>query len=462
MTDEGARELGQAVAVSSPVTAQSVGAVSTVCDGPSAVADQRPRGAEPHQVAAQSSTAPSGGRFRLGNRPPLTGIRGFAIVIVLVFHSNFSTLPGAWATMSVFFVLSGFLITAMLMGDHQRSGRISLRNFYARRAVRLLPSLALTAVLLALYAAVVSVPDAPTRIWGDLSAAAFYVADFRSASGHEPLFGYLSQAWSLSIEEQFYLVWSLLLLVAILTRRRGAAYAVALSGIGISAVYGTSLILAASHFTRALTDEVYYGFGPRADALFVGCLLGLLACDDYFERLGAVARQMLVGLAVVSAALLGWIILAVSFGSRESLLVWLPLSIVLSAVVIVYFVVHPEGAGSQFVGLTPFVLLGNLSYTLYLVHWPIFVAVSPSSTHWPFAAVEVVRLAIAATIALTSWYLVEKPLMDWRRRVMTVRRSAGGPSPAFAGGGLTHDRLAGDTVDVANSQASRGSVGIID
>ena len=101
------------------------------------------------------------------------------------------------------------------MGEHRRTGRISIRHFYARRALRLLPPLFITVALLGIYAAFVFVPDAGPRIWGDVLAAVFYYADFRSASGHEPFLGSLAQAWSLSIEEQFYVVWSLLLLVAI-------------------------------------------------------------------------------------------------------------------------------------------------------------------------------------------------------------------------------------------------------
>jgi peptidoglycan/LPS O-acetylase OafA/YrhL len=91
---------------------------------------------------------------------------------------------------------------------------------------------------------------------------------------------------------------------------------------------------------------------------------------------------------------------------------------VASAVLIVYFVVCPEGLGSRLVGLAPFVLVGDLAYTLYLVHWPVYVAVSQFTTHWSFWPVEALRLAIIFTIALLSWYLVERPLMRWRRRAL--------------------------------------------
>jgi peptidoglycan/LPS O-acetylase OafA/YrhL len=356
--------------------------------------------------------------FRLGNRPPLTGIRAFVIGTILVYHSNFRTFPGAWAAISVFFVLSGFLITSMLMGEHQRTGRISIGHFYARRALRLLPPLFITVALLGIYAAFVFVPDAGPRIWGDASAAVFYYADFRSASGREPLLGYLAQAWSLSIEEQFYVVWSLLMLAAIGLGRRRAAYAVAISGALASIGYASWTILSAPHFSHAMANRLYYGFGSRVDALFIGCVLGLVATGGHLSRPGAWLRRVVPLLALASAGMLAWMVVTVPYDTRQALLLWLPISIVTSTLLIAYFVVCPHGLGSRFVGLAPFVLIGNLTYTVYLVHWPVYVALSPLTTPLSYWPLEGLRLAIIFGIALVSWYLVERPLMRWRRRAL--------------------------------------------
>jgi peptidoglycan/LPS O-acetylase OafA/YrhL len=382
--------------------------------------------------------------FRLGNRPPLTGIRAFVIVSILIYHSTFATLPGAWASITVFFVLSGFLITSMLVGEHDRTDRISLTTFYTRRAVRLIPPLAITVALLGIYAAVVTVPDAPQRIWGDVSAAVFYYADVRSASGREPFFGFLSQAWSLSIEEQFYVAWSLLLVVALTIGRRWAAYLVSATGAALSAGLGFWLLLRDPQVTHATVLRVYYGFGSRADALFVGCLLGLVATGGHLDQPPAFVRRLSALLALASAGLLAWIAVNVTFGTRPSLLVWLPLTIVASVFLIAYFVSCPDGLGSKFVGLAPFVLVGNLAYTVYLVHWPVYVALSVDTVHWSFWPVEVLRLTITFAIALASWFLVERPLMRWRRRVLaeksrsrsgTEGSTPGGPEPIPATGG---------------------------
>ncbi len=356
--------------------------------------------------------------FHLGNRPPLTGMRAFIIITILIYHSNFKTLPGAWSTISAFFVLSGFLITSMLMGEHRRTGRINIGHFYARRALRLLPPLFITVALLGIYAAFVFVPDAGPRVWGDVLAAVFYYADFRSASGHEPFLGYLAQAWSLSIEEQFYVVWSLLLLVAIGVGKRAAAYAVAVSGLVASIVYASWSIVTAPHFTQTLANQVYFSFGTRIDALFFGCLLGLIATGGHLNRPSPWLRWTTAVLALASTGVLVATAAEVSYNSRPALLWWLPVSIVASALIIVYFVVCPGGLGSRFVGLAPFVLVGNLTYTIYLVHWPVYVALSPSTTGWSYWPLELVRLAIIFGVALLSWFLVERPLMRWRRRAL--------------------------------------------
>jgi peptidoglycan/LPS O-acetylase OafA/YrhL len=375
---------------------------------------------EPRSGPARSDDAPGDpvAPFHLGNRPPLTGIRAFVIATILIYHSNFRTLPGAWSAISVFFVLSGFLITSMLMGEHRRNGRISIGHFYARRALRLLPPLLMTVALLGLYAAFVYVPDAGPRIWGDVLAAVFYYADFRSATGHEPFLGYLAQAWSLSIEEQFYVAWSLLLLAALALGKRTAAYGVAIAGVVASITYASWTVITAPHFTQTLANRVYFGFGTRIDALFVGCVLGLVATGGHLSRPSPWLRRTAAVLGLVAAGVLALTVVRVSYNTRSGLLWWLPISIVASAFVIIYFVVSPRGWGSRFVGLAPFVLIGNLTYTIYLVHWPVYVALSPSTTGWSYWPLEGVRLAIIGTIALLSWYLVERPLMRWRRRAL--------------------------------------------
>jgi peptidoglycan/LPS O-acetylase OafA/YrhL len=375
--------------------------------------------APPVESVRESGDDDSGqSTFRLGNRPPLTGIRALALFTVLAYHSNFKTLPGAWVALQVFFVLSGFLITAMLAGEGQRNGRISLKGFYSRRGARLLPPLVLAIALLAIYASLVHVADAAHRVWGDSAAALFYFADYRQALGHAPYFGYFAQTWSLSIEEQFYIIWSVLMVAAVAWHRRRLAYGFAIAGIALSVADRLWLTLGPHHFDTAVFDRVYYAFDSRADALFLGCLLGLLAADGRLSRWPPWATRLVATVALASVVFLGWILLDAPLFKENLALWWLPLTSIASAVVIVYLVMCPAGIGAKFAGLGLFVFIGDLSYTVYIVHFPVYLALQPGAdgTHWPYWPTELVRLAIIFGIAVASWYAIEKPLARWRAR----------------------------------------------
>jgi peptidoglycan/LPS O-acetylase OafA/YrhL len=390
-----------------------------VTTAPSAESVLPPGGAGTRQPVEQPAGEgpPPKAPFRLGNRPPLTGIRALCMIPVVVYHSNFHTLPGAWVPLQVFFVLSGFLITAMLSAEGQRNGRVSLGGFYSRRIVRLVPPLLFTVALLAIYAAFVHVADAAGRLWGDSLAAMTY-SDYRQALGHAPFFGYLAQTWSLAVEEQFYIIWALLLVAAVAMHRRRLAYGFAIAGLTLSVADRLYLTLSAPHFNAVVFTRVYYSFDTRADALFAGCLLGLLASDGYFSRWRPWAARLLGIAAVVSATFLVWILFSAPLWQENLVVWWLPLSTVASGIIIVYFVIRPEAIGSRVVGIAPLVFLGELSYAIYLIHFPVFLAISPGpgGTHWSFWPTELVRLAVVFTLACISWFLIEKPLMRWRQR----------------------------------------------
>jgi peptidoglycan/LPS O-acetylase OafA/YrhL len=376
----------------------------------------------PGPAATGDGASPSDGAhrvpFRLGNRPALTGVRAIGVSLVLIFHSNFQTLPGSWVALGVFFVLSGFLITSMLATEHQKTGGISLSKFYYRRGVRLLPPLVMTVALLGLYALIIPVWNAPARIWGDSAAALFYFADYRSAFGHEPWGGFMAQCWSLAVEEQFYLIWAALLLVTLKFGSRKLAYAMAITGIVVCYANRVRIVLGAAHWNSYVAGRVYYAFDTRADALFLGCLLGLIATGGHLDGWKPWARRLLTVLAIASTAIMVWIILSVSLAPRSLPMVWLPISEVASALIIVYFIVQPEGFGTRIVGASALVFVGNMSYTIYIIHWPIYVAINPYTVKWNYLEMDLARAALIIPIALASWFLVERPLMRWRRSAL--------------------------------------------
>jgi peptidoglycan/LPS O-acetylase OafA/YrhL len=352
------------------------------------------------------------------------------MVPVVAYHASATALQGAWVPLEFFFVLSGFLITTMLASEHQRTGQISLGKFYSRRAVRLLPPLVMTIVLLAIYATFVYVQNASQRVWGDSVSALFY-SDYRQAFEHDPFYsGFMTQCWSLAVEEQFYLIWAALLLVALKFGKRKIAYALTFAGIILSAGNRTLIVLTAPHWTLSVGDRVYYAFDTRADALFLGCLLGLIATGGNLDDWKLRTRQVVTAAAVISTAIMVWILFSVSVGARSLPLVWIPASEIASAIIIVYFIVQPKGLGTKVIGISALVLVGNMTYTIYLVHFPVFVAVSPSTVGWPLWVIELVLFAIVIPIVVASWYLVEKPLMQWRRKALAPGPAATDSPPA--------------------------------
>jgi peptidoglycan/LPS O-acetylase OafA/YrhL len=159
-----------------------------------------------------------------------------------------------------------------------------------------------------------------------------------------------------------------------------------------------------------------YAFDTRGDAVFFGCLLCLIATGSHLDNWGKRAKQLLALAAVVSSAVMVWIVFEVGTYARSMPLIWITVSEIASLVIIAYFVVHPAGTGTKAMGISILVLVGNMSYTIYLIHWPVFTALSPTTTLWPSWLLDIVRLLIVGAIAVFSWYVIEKPLTRWRRR----------------------------------------------
>jgi peptidoglycan/LPS O-acetylase OafA/YrhL len=303
--------------------------------------------------------------MKLGYRAELDGLRAIAVLLVMGSHfgvPGFSS--GGFVGVTLFFVLSGFLITGVLTKERLETGHASLPRFYLRRAARLLPALAV--VLIVVGTALVAVGDVGVGVVGVTSALA-YVSNLVVAGGGN--IGPLEHTWSLAIEEQFYLVWPAVLLV--LWTRRRALIAVALLGI----VLATVLRIGADpwwgyHFTLT-----------RADAVLVGCLLALVPISF---RAGWLA---LVVLLIVTLAPLdpGW------------LTEWMLLPVAVAAGLAVI-------AAPRVLGLRPLAYVGQISYGLYL--W-----------HFPMAAVLPALAAIPATflVAICSYHLLEAPIRRWAR-----------------------------------------------
>jgi peptidoglycan/LPS O-acetylase OafA/YrhL len=267
-----------------------------------------------------------------------------------------------------------------------------------------------------LYAAFVYVPGALQRVWEEAGAALFYFEDYRVAFGHEPFLGYLAQTWPLSVEDQFYVIWSVLMVAAVSIHRRRMAYWFAGIGIVLSTSDRLWLIYRTHGWSHAAFSRAYNAFDSRADALFFGCLLGLLASDGFLHAWGRSAIRWISAAAIASGIMLVWVLFKAPLFSRNVVLWWMPLTTLAAIVIIAYIVVSPSGMGSRVIGCGLLVYLGNLSYTMYLVHFPVYLIFLPHIDGLSFWPTEVIRLAITLAIAVASWHLIERPLARWRQR----------------------------------------------
>jgi peptidoglycan/LPS O-acetylase OafA/YrhL len=336
----------------------------------------------------------------------------------------------------VFFVLSGFLITALLAEEWRDRGAVSLRRFYLRRALRLAPALLVVFLVCLLYTALFRPPEELAAIRREIAVAACYASNFHRF--HEVPMPTLGHTWSLSVEEQFYLLWpaALLLLLRAGVGPRGLA---AVVGIGVLASAAWRLALHRAHAAtqpHSLGDElayfarVYSGLDTRADALLVGCLVGLLAAADLLPR----SRRFVwwAGVASLAAvAFLGHFALTRPLGSTYPLLFRSHFTLVAVAVgvVLVRLLSAPSRVGSAVLGSAPLVWVGRLSYGLYLYHIPILAWVYTPGPAGPSPGDIAMVLGLTVAAALLSFYLVERPCLRLKDR---LGRRAGPPADAPA------------------------------
>jgi peptidoglycan/LPS O-acetylase OafA/YrhL len=364
-------------------------------------------------------TSPRTGESRY--RADLEGLRGIAILLVLLCHVRIPGAEAGFVGVDIFFVLSGFLITGLLVEEHERTGRIGLGSFYARRARRILPAAVLVLATTLLAARFVVSPLDLRRIADDGLAASLSLANMRFALDATDYFAPADASpmlhfWSLAVEEQFYLLWPILLLtVARIERPRLAMAALA------TAVLAGSFILC-SALTDTSSAWAYFSLPTRAWQLAAG---GLLALGS--PLLGRLPHAVAAAVGWLGAALLGASLVAIgpttAYPGLASLLPTLgAVALIASRGVI-------GSPGWIALARAPLRWLGRISYSLYLWHWPILVlgpvalglGVATDEGAGDDLAIRVGLAVIAIVLAAATWALVEQPL----RRGRLVPRGRG-------------------------------------
>lgn len=343
--------------------------------------------------------------------PALDGLRAVAVIAVLAYHLHIPSARLGEVGVDIFFVLSGFLITSLLLVERANTGRVHLKRFWARRMLRLYPALAVVVGGFALLRLAGDGPAASSLVSG--AAALVYVSNIWLAF-HPG--GWFTHTWTLALEEQFYLLWPIVVVVFGRAGRRGRVVAAALFVTGAIAVW-----VAPAHGSIGALRDGYV----RALALPLGCLLAVIRRRGPGPS-GAVVRRI--------GTVAGVGVLAIAFGlgtTGLSVLVAAPLTAVLAAVVI-YALVTDAPAFATVLTTRPMVWVGRRSYGLYLWHYPIFDVVV-HHTAGPHAArlAAAVVCSVAATAASYRW--IERPFLR-RKEGLHITRDHAAPPPLVDAG----------------------------
>ena len=367
-------------------------------------------------------------RDKLGYQPSIDGLRAVSVLAVILYHAELSWIPGGFLGVEVFFVVSGFLITALLVEERFHTGSVSLRGFWTRRARRLLPALY---VLLLVVPAMMLVfyRDAAGRLGGDVVAALFYVSNwwqillqesYFAQAGRPPVLRHL---WSLAVEEQFYILFPAFF-VWLLSRHGRDRTRNVLIGVAVA----SAIWMAVLYEPYTDPSRVYFGTDTRLSGLLLGAALAVVWTPWRTKATASrAAGPVLDAVGACALVVLVWFFWRVNefdpFVYRGGFLL-----LDVCCVVLIAVLVHPSARLNRLLALPPLVWIGVRSYSIYLWHWPIFMVTRPE-LDLPFGGlpVLVIRVGLTLVAAELSYRFVEQPIRngDIGRFLRHLRESSG-------------------------------------
>ena len=358
-------------------------------------------------------------------RDDIQGLRAVAVLIVVAYHAGLPFVPGGFVGVDLFFVLSGFLITQLLLREIAATGTVDLREFWARRARRILPVSALVLATTMLAVRAFMSPLERGAIGADVLWSALFSGNWRFAQQQtdylasdrdpSPVLHY----WSLGVEEQFYLVWPLLLIVLAvawrLSGRRPGVHTQVFGGAFVAVILGS--LAYCIHLTGTNQPHAFFGTPSRAWQLAAGALTALAVPAVLRWRGRTRAALGGAGLVLFSLCVL---VLDESGSAGVAYPSWLAVAPTLAGVLLVVSGTGPASRLGRLLSVRPLTYVGDISFSLYLWHWPVLViGMAALDVRTPEVRVALVALALALSVA--SHHLVENPV---RRARFLVKRPA--------------------------------------
>ncbi|TFC10418.1 acyltransferase [Cryobacterium algoritolerans] len=360
---------------------------------------------------------------RFGYLPALDGLRAVAILAVIAQHSGIAGLHG-YHGVTLFLVISGYLITRLLLQERASTGRIALKRFYARRFARLGPALVVVILATAAWLSATGVPVA--SYWAGVVGSLTYSTDLIEAvSGNSAVGSTFQWSWSLGVEELFYLFWPVALLLMVKWRRFTWSAAVLIAGIAGCWILRSLLIAMEAGHNR-------YFFAPdtNADALLLGALVAFIVVRHPHSPALKIAGQWAGPIGLLGLIALTWPYLAdpITQFDKGSL----GLTALASAAVLLWMATAPDSRAAALLSLPPLVFIGRLSYGIYLWNMLTIVVFTTLTGEQPAqSAMGVVWLIGLGAIAYVSWRFVETPLRDHWSRARPDRVAIAPPAQAF-------------------------------
>ena len=374
--------------------------------------------------------------------PAIDGLRALAVIAVMFYHLGFSWIPGGFLGVDLFFVISGYVITRLLLDSIAQSGGLDLRGFYLARARRLLPALLFT-VITTTIAIGIWAPDTIKRFISDLPFALtgtmnwWLVAreqDYFESIGRPPL---LQHTWSLAVEAQFYLVWPLILYFIL---KKLGKNRIPFAALMIAAASGVALLIVSLSLDSSNTSKVshiYFGTDTHSIGLFLGAALAVSWVPQNFkEVVSRKAQDFIDGIGVTGFLGILAAFLLIDETKPTLYKIAFPLAGIFGAAIITS-IVHPASRFAPILSSKPFVWIGERSYALYLWHWVVFQVTRPNydleGSEW---ALYALRILIVFALADISLRLVELPVrtglidywfkgMKYRTKRVQLRQKAG-------------------------------------